>query len=442
MIGIINRIFKRKRKTHQDVLSFDLNTLRGDISRLSRELLESELFKFSTAYTVSQETSKALNLEKTLNILVDRIAQIMSVEIVSLMLIGKNNSELLIKFAKGLNNDVVENVKVKLGEGISGWVAQTGQSLLIKDITKDSRFNKRSGKYSTNSLLSVPLKIGNNVIGVINVNNKESRKIFDEEDLDILTKVIDLATLVVVIASLKEDAKELDALRSKFIANVSHELRTPLTALKEAIGIILDEIAGSINDKQRRFLSLATKNIDRLGRLIDNILDFSKVEAETKEIKRTLFDVGEMVGATVLSFKPLADKQNIKIKSFLPKRKIDIWGDNDKLHEVITNFVDNAIKYNRRGGKVEVKLEDAGDNARIHVSDTGVGIPEGEMGKIFDRFNRIKGNFKENVKSNGLGLSIVKDIVEMHGGQIAVESKEEKGSKFTITLPKNLRVRR
>jgi len=443
MIGLIKRIFRgRKVSLKQQIAAVDFEKIRKEIQNLDRPALKNKLFKLTAAYNINKEATDASGLENVLNLLVDRIAQLMSVGIVSLMLLAKNKSGLVMKIARGLDRGIVKNLKVKLGEGVSGWVAQTGQPLLIKDISKDPRFSKRNGKYHNDSLLSVPLKLQDKVIGVINVNNKINRDIFNEEDLDTLNMIANLSTAAVVNASLKDDIKEIDQLRTSFIANVSHELRTPLAALKESVTLILEEIAGGINDQQRRFLSLAVKNIDRLGRLIDNILDFSKVEAETKEMKRSLFDVGEIVGIAVSSLKPLADKQNIKIKSFLPNKKVEIWGDNDKLYEVITNFIDNAIKYNRQKGKVEVRLEDVGDDAKIYISDTGIGIPEGELDKIFDRFSRVQGSFKGNVKSTGLGLSIVKDIIEMHGGQIAVESKPDKGSKFTISLPKNLRVRR
>lgn len=436
-------IFKRRKSKDEGVASLvDLQSLIKNINSGSRESLEKELFKFGIAYNIAKEISGELDLEKSLNLLVDRIAEAMSVEIVSLMLIGRNKGELLIKFAKGLDKEVVKNAKVKLGEGVSGWVAQTGQSLLIKDISKDSRFSKRNGKYNTDSLLSAPLKIKDNVIGVINVNNKVSRKIFDEEDLDTLSRVADLAALAVANARFKEDAEELDALRSNFIANVSHELRTPLAALKEAVCIILDGITGKINDKQKKLLSLASQNINRLNRLIDDLLDLSKVEAGTKEMRRALFDIAKTAETAVATLGPLAKKRGIEIKSSAPKRKIEIWGDEDKLYEVVSNFIDNAIKYNKPKGKVEVKVEDSGNDVRVRVSDTGIGIPDTDLDKIFDRFRRVKTPSGDRIKGTGLGLAIVKDIVEMHGGRIEVDSKVNKGTTFTTMLPKNLRIRK
>ncbi len=420
----------------------DFKGLRKELKTKDRQSLEKELFKLKIAYNINQEVLSGFGLEEALDILVDRISQFMAVEIVSLMLVAKNKSELVMKFAKGLDKEIVRKAKVRVGEGVSGWVAQNGQPLLIKDISKDLRFSKRNGKYSTDSLLSVPLKIQDKVIGVVNVNNKKAGGIFDEEDLDNLKTIADLSAVAVANSSLQEDAQELDRLRSEFIANVSHELKTPLAALKESVSLILDEIAGAVTDKQRRLLELARKNIERLGRLIDDLLDFSKAESKARSMHRSLFDIEEIITSAVATLEPLANQKAISIKSFLPNKNTEIWGDEDKIHEVMVNFLDNSIKYNKAKGKIEVRLEDVGNDVRLTVADTGVGMSQGNLESIFDRFKRV-GNYSDGkIKGSGLGLSIVKEIVEMHGGDMNVESKEDKGTKFTITLPKNLRLRR
>lgn len=432
-----------KRRERGKLSSAELKSLREDIRKQSRGSLEEDFFKLKAAYYVNKDMLGASNLEDTLNLFVDRIAQVMAVEIVSFMLIGKNKNELIIRFVKGLDKEVIKNVKVKLGEGVSGWVAKNGEPLLIKDISKDSRFIPRpNGKYYTNSLLSVPLKLQDKVIGVINVNNKTDREPFNESDLEILKTVADLSAVVVVTSILQEDVKELDRLRSDFIANVSHELRTPLTALKEAIALMLEEIAGSLTDKQKRLLELSVKNVDRLGRLIDDLLDFSKAESERKVVKRMLFDVVEMVNSVIDTLIPLSAQNEISIIRKLPAKKIEIWGDEDKLCQVVTNLVGNAINYNKSKGKVEVSLENLDKTVKLCVADTGIGIPAEDFDKLFDRFKRVAEVLKDEVKGSGLGLAISKEIVDVHGGEIFVESEVDQWSKFTVSLPKNLRVRR
>lgn len=425
------------------IFPINLKALRKTLKSQSRLVLERDLFRLRVAYSVNEDILKADSFEDTLNLLVDRISQVMSVEIVSFMLVSKNKSELVMRLAKGLENSIIENEKVKLGEGVSGWVAETGEPLLIKDISKDSRFQQRNGKYHTNSLLSVPLKLRNKVIGVINVNNKVSKTSFNEEDLNLLKTIADAVAAVVVNAGLQEDVKKLDELRLDFIANVSHELKTPLTALKESVGIMLDEIAGKVTDKQKKVLELAEKNINRLNRLIDNLLDFSKLEAERKAMKRSLFNVAGMINSAIETLRPLAAQKRIKLTNHrLPSEKIEIWGDEDRLSQVVTNLIGNAIKYNLPEGKIEVSLINLDSSIKLCVADTGIGIPEEDFDKIFDRFKRVEEIVKGKIEGAGLGLAIAKDIVDMHGGDITVESKIDIGSKFTVNLPKNLRVRK
>ncbi|MFH1798244.1 MAG: GAF domain-containing sensor histidine kinase [Candidatus Omnitrophota bacterium] len=443
--GIFSRIavWYKAWKNRAKISPISLKALRRALRSQTRRSLERDLFRLKVAYSVSEDILKANGFEDTLNLFVDKISQIMSVEIVSFMLVSKNKGELVMRLAKGLDSKAAENGKVKLGEGVSGWVAQTGEPLLIKDISKDSRFQKRSGNYHTNSLLSVPLKSRDKVIGVINVNNKISRAPFDEEDLSLLKTIADASAATVVNAGLREEVEKLDELRADFIANVSHELKTPLTALKESVGIMLDEITGKVTDKQKKVLKLAEKNIDRLNRLIDNLLDFSKSEAERKTMKRSLFNVAGMVNLAIETLKPLAEQKQIKLMNHkLPREKVEIWGDEDRLSQVVTNLIDNAIKYNTPKGKIEVSLVNLDSSIKLCVADTGIGIPKEDFDKIFDRFKRVEEIVKGKIEGTGLGLAIAKDIIDIHGGDIIVESEVEVGSKFTVNLPKNLRVRR
>ena len=234
-------------------LSERLKKFMVKIRQEKREALEKRLFELTAAYHIGREVSSVFDLERCLTILADRIADLMSVEIVSLMLIGKDEDELTINLAKGLDKKIITaGKKVRVGESIAGWVAKTGEPLLIEDIAKDPRFpkfKKKPNKYYTNSSLTVPLKIQDKVIGVINVNNKTSRDIFREKDLDILKTIADLAATAIENVRLQEEAKELDKLRSDFIADVSHELRTPLATINESVGLVLDGIAGEVNEK-------------------------------------------------------------------------------------------------------------------------------------------------------------------------------------------------
>jgi signal transduction protein with GAF and PtsI domain len=215
--------------------SGEIRELMNNVCGIGYDFSQKRFSGFVVAHNIGKEVALQFELKECLKLLVDRIADMMSVEIISLMLVEHNGTGLVIEVAKGLSEEAINNTKVNVGEGVAGWIAKTGEPLLLEDITKDERFRLRAGRYYTNSLLSVPLKISNRVIGVINVNNKTSKSVFVKDDLEMLNTVAEVAAVAIENARFRKDAHAQDQMRLKFISNVSHELRTPLTAIKEAI---------------------------------------------------------------------------------------------------------------------------------------------------------------------------------------------------------------
>ena len=222
-------------------------------------------------------------------------------------------------------------------------------------------------------------------------------------------------------------------------SNVSHDLRTPLAVIQEALLLLSEGSLGAVSEKQKKFLDISIKNAERLNRFIDEFLDSVKLENSKPSIKRSFFNITDVAKMIIDSLGIIARDKGIVLEGAIPDKKIEIWGDPDKLNQVISNLVDNAIKYNRPAGLVQVSLEEADDVVNISVRDSGMGIPKDDLDKIFDRFYRVERSDTSGISGTGLGLSIVKDIVDMHKGAISVESEINSGSKFTIALPKNLR---
>ena len=408
------------------------------IHQKNRRVLEKSLFELTAAYNIGREASYAADLQNCLKVLVDGIADLMSVEIVSVMLMDRYEEGLVLEFARGLGNEITKE-KVRLGQGVAGWIAQTGKALLIKDIKRDSRFSRRGGKYYTDSLLSVPLKINKKVIGVINVNNKVTKDIFEEDDMDVLNKVAGLAAAAIESARLQEEAMARDETRLEFISNVSHELRTPLSCINEGVSLVLDGVTGRINSKQKKFLAAAKNNIERLKRLVNELLELARVESRITRMRRSLFDVVGLIEGVVASMGPLLKDKKISLKKTLPDKEIYIWADPDKLSQVLTNLIDNAMKYNRPKGTVEVSMDELAKAVNINILDTGIGISEEDIKKIFDRFYRVETPTKGKASGAGIGLSIINEIIKKHRGKISVDSLVGRGSRFTVTLPKDLR---
>lgn len=230
--------------------------------------------------------------------------------------------------------------------------------------------------------------------------------------------------------------QELDKLKTDFISTVSHELRTPLSITKEGISLVLDRIPGEINEKQERLLVTAKDNIDRLARIINSLLDISKIEAGKLELKRSLVNITDLIKLIVSSFEPKVNKKGLELKTtLLPKAKSEIYADADKIIQVLTNLVNNALKFTEEGF-IEVSIEEKDNMLQCAVIDTGMGVSKDDLPKIFSKFQQFGRTEGGGDRGTGLGLSIARGLVEMHHGEIRVESELGKGSKFIFTLPK------
>lgn len=228
--------------------------------------------------------------------------------------------------------------------------------------------------------------------------------------------------------------KEIDRMKNEFISIVSHELRTPLSITKEAISLILDRVCGEINEQQNETLTIAKRNIDRLARIVNDILDISKIEAGKLELKKAEVDVVSTIKTVVASFESKAKEKGLELRIKCPKEKIDIYVDEDKVIQLFTNLVDNAVKFTSEGF-IEISAQEKENSIECAVADTGIGVPEEYIEAVFGKFKQLGRTGGPGEKGTGLGLSIVKGIVELHKGKIWVQSEVGKGTKFTFSLP-------
>ncbi len=229
-----------------------------------------------------------------------------------------------------------------------------------------------------------------------------------------------------------EKLRQMYEVKSNFTSMVSHELRTPLTAIKEGIAIVLDGIAGEINSEQREFLETAKRNVDRLNRLINDVLDFSKLESKKMVFKMYDCDINEIIREVVRVHKPVAEEKGIYLKAELDSQMPEIKVDPDRINQVLNNLITNAIKFTNSGGiTVSASKDERQGAVTVCVEDTGEGIKQEDLPRLFQKFQQLT----RHKGGTGLGLAICKEIVESHGGRIWVESELGKGSRFKFTLP-------
>lgn len=379
----------------------------------------------------------------------DVTLEFLGAKVGSILFYDEINQHLYVRHAKGLPEDLAGKIRVKVGDGISGWVAQHRKPLLIADIEKDPVFGRISNsKYETRSLISAPLTAKGRLIGVLNVNNKTDGTSFGEGDLSLLTSIAHEIAIALenfhLMESLQKKAEVLEAanerlvemgqMKADFLSRVSHELRTPLNSIKGAAYYLLNS-KGYAPDTLREFLQIITDESNRLIRMIDDLLDLSKLEEKEDAVNKVEIDIVNVLTDLVALFTPQASERGIEIETEFPAKNELVLADKDRITQLFTNIISNGVKYTSRGGKITVTVADDDENLHVTIADTGDGIPEEDLPYIFDKYKTV-GSADAEVSRTGLGLYISRKIVELHGGRIDVESRVGEGTTFTVVLEK------
>jgi signal transduction histidine kinase len=242
----------------------------------------------------------------------------------------------------------------------------------------------------------------------------------------------EVAALGLAFNRMAERLQEIDRLKETFLAAVSHELRSPLTSIREAAHLLRDGVPGGLNAKQGRLVGIVEKGADRLLRLVNQILDLSRLRAGMLTVARMPLAIDRVVAKAVEELRPQAEDAGLVLKTESAGGSFQYLGDEDRLVQVVVNLVSNAIRFTPSGGLITVRVIDVGPEIEIQVEDTGVGIPAAALPHIFgwyEQAHRDRGG-------TGLGLPIVRGLVTAHGGRVTVESQEGKGSRFTVLLPR------
>ena len=268
--------------------------------------------------------------------------------------------------------------------------------------------NIRKNKYNSEE----EIQLGSNLLAL----QKAIKKMFKKEKSDI------------------EYLQRLQKMRSQFIANVSHELRTPIFAIQGYIETLLN---GAIHDNNvnMHFLEKANQHTVSLSNLLNDLIDISMIESGEMRMSYRYFKINDLINQVIQDNKKIAEDKNLELIYIPARDDLEVFGDKDKLRQVLVNLILNSIKYTEKG-KIEVLVEEEDKHAKIIVRDTGIGIPENYLDRIFERFFRIDKARSRSQGGTGLGLAIVKHIIEAHNSKVAVTSKEGEGSEFSFLLKK------
>jgi signal transduction histidine kinase/CheY-like chemotaxis protein len=338
-----------------------------------------------------------------------------------------------------------------------GLVLLQGQPLLIGDLQavwdQIHPLNQLLASMTQGrALIAVPLKTKDRILGSLTVDRIEAHSL-TQDDLELMMTVARQVAIALDNVSAYEQIEYLnvgleakvrartaeleqgDRLRSQFLSHVSHELKTPLTSIKGFLQNLLDGLTGPLNEKQQRYVSRMLDNSDRLIRMIEALMDRTRIESGRLDLVPGEINLGHCVTDAVEQLRLLAQEKQQTLEAIVPRAPLMVWADRDRLIQIVTNLVQNAVKFTPVTGKILVTVRQATQTlAGVSVHDTGPGIPPEFLEQIFDPFFRAKEGGSE-IKGLGLGLSIVQTLVELHGGTIAARSEPGQGAEFYFTIP-------
>lgn len=370
--------------------------------------------------------NSTLDLPTLLDLIVNSAREMTDSEASSILLLDSKSGELYFEAASG-SGEAIKRVVVPLDSSAAGWVCRTGEPLIIDNTTQDTRYYREAdaqSRFTTRSILAVPLKAQSKVIGCVEAVNKKSGGVFGADDVETLSTLAGQAAIAIQNARLFEQSDQ--------IAEMVHELRTPLTGI-----VAYSELLLRPNLKPEIVAqSAATIHTEarRLAHFINDFLDLARLESGRARIKFAPVDAPRLVREVVQLMQPQAAKSGLTLTAHVPAELPVIQGDSERLKQIMINLVSNAIKYNREGGRVTISLDAEGDRLRVQIIDTGKGIPPEAVPNLFKKFYRVPDS-EGWAQGTGLGLSIVKQLVEAHGGQIQAESQVGVGTTITFTLP-------
>jgi PAS domain S-box-containing protein len=317
--------------------------------------------------------------------------------------------------------------------GLPGAVWATGEPAWLDDSSAqaDSPQRRAAARRGLRSAIALPIRSRGEVLAVIEFARRDRWR----PDPELIAMMATIGSQLGQFFERKRAEREAERLKDEFFALVSHELRTPLTSISGYLEILLEEDENPVSDHQRRhFLGVIDRNARRLERLVGDLLFVARLEEGRLRLDPSAVDLNRLAGEAIEVAAPMAEQRGIRLR--LACEPIPLFqGDPGRLGQSLDNLLSNALKFTPCGGRVDVRLSRRGDLALIEVRDSGVGIPEAEQGRLFERFFRASTATEQAIPGVGLGLTIVKAIVEGHGGAIVVESQEGLGATFRLELP-------
>ncbi len=430
---------------------FELAQLRGRLfsEKIRTETLKAQLKELSSLFDVGTAINMRLKLDGIIRIVVRRLPSCLSADRASLMMIDASGTFLDCKAAWGFGSERAQNRRIQMGEGIAGWVAANGKPLLLhgREIGRFTEYAKSETEIA--SAMCVPIKLRSVTIGVLNVTRIRSKERFRRQHLRLLVHFAENIAGAIrkahvyeevdreksLLADKNEELLSLNQTKEVFLATLSHELRTPLTCIT-SFAEILDEKGSQLPaEKRQRFVSIVHEQASKLMDLTEQIMDLSKLQKGTLQLELKDTDVNEVIQSALVALAQAATAKDIELLQRLDDGLKPIQADPTKLRQIVLNLTGNAVKYTDQGGRVVVATRPCGERVELSVTDTGIGLDSEEISNIFGLFTQVSRPGQSGQHGLGLGLYLVKKFVDLHGGEVVVESEKGKGTTFRVYLP-------
>jgi two-component system, NtrC family, sensor kinase len=434
----------------QAVIAIENVRLFKELQERTRELVES-VKEMKALGEVGQAVSSSLDLETVLETIVSRAVDLWGADCGVIYEFDEAIQEFNLRASHRMEAEAVEGLRaarIKLGEGATGQAAMTRAPVQIPDTFElreraVSRVRPLLNRLGYRSLLTVPILREQQTMGGLTVWRREVGE-FEPEVVNLLQTFATQSALAIQNARLfreiEDKSRQIEAAnrhKSEFLANMSHELRTPLNAIIGFSEVLGERMFGELNEKQAEYTDDILSSGRHLLSLINEILDLSKVEAGRMELELATFDLPLAIDNARTFVRERATKHGINLDVTVDERLGDFVGDERKIKQILLNLLSNAVKFTPEGGRIGINARQADGAVEISVSDTGIGIAPEDQAKIFEEFRQVGGDYAHKKEGTGLGLTLAKKFVELHGGRIWVESEVGKGSRFTFTLPIN-----
>jgi signal transduction histidine kinase len=390
---------------------------------------------------VSRVMNSTLALKPLLDFIMQAATEITDTEAASILLVDPRTQELRFEASIGSDAEELAGIVVPREGSIAGTIISEDRALVIDDVARDPRHFQgvdEKVSFQTRSLLGVPMRFKDRLIGVLEVLNKREGA-FDDGDVRHITILasqaavaIENAQLVTALQKAYDDLSKLDKLKSDFIAVASHELRTPLGVILGYASFLKEDAEGQVGQHADAVLGSAL----HMRALIESMENLQYVQINESELDIRAVPVGNIVRVAYTDVLPLAQEREELVSLEMPDYEIAVLADPRLMALALSNVLNNAVKFTPRGGQIFITVEEHPTEARISVRDTGVGLPPDQQEAIFKQFYQVEDPMTRRHGGLGLGLAITQAVIERHGGRIWAESPgKDQGSTFTLTIP-------